>query len=239
MSEMIEETNVEQVKSAEYPEEIKNLLAKSALNQDDDSEVNKAASYFRFKSDLDTTNFTPFGVCGHYQFDNPPVLTMKDGFTFVLTPELLSKILFKIAKNRHAMSMHSSQIGLNFDFFIVRNPKLPTDYVGGEPAYETFINSTLVGLSDASETKTEIMSSYPGIYLNIERPYWADIKFKDINGEENRERVVSDWCRYFIQNYCLSRGKPFWEFASPLKRKMALKKRNKKLAKAYHINRLI
>lgn len=239
---MSESSNVEQVKdySADYPVNIKELLEKtSRVDVTDDKEIHKVAEYFRFKSDLNQETFKPFVMCGHYPFETPPVLEMTDGFTFVLTPALLSKVLWKICKQRNAVSMHAAQVGVNYDFFIIRNLRQPEDREKGEPEYEVFINSRLNGLSDEGIKGSEINSSYPGLYLNIERPKTVDVIYYDIEQNKNTERLGEDWARYYIQNYALSRGKPFWKFASKLKQDMALKKRNKKFAKEYHITRLV
>ena len=240
---MIEEsTNVEQVKDyqASYPENIKALLEKtSRVDIANDEEVRNVARYFRFQSDIDQQNFKGFKMCGHYPFESPPLLEMKDDFTFVLTPMLLSKVLWKICQERNAISMHAAQVGVNYDFFIIRNARDPDTRLDNEPEYETFINSRLNGLSDEGQKGSEINSSYPGLYLNIERPKSVDVIYYDVGGNKNTERLGDDWARYYVQNYSLSRGKPFWQFASKLKQEMALKKRNKKFAKGHEIKRLV
>lgn len=236
------DTNVEQVGDyqAGYPENIKALLEKtSRVNVNDDEEVTNVARYFRFLTDIDQKNFKGFKMCGHYPWESPPLLQMEDDFTFVLTPNLLSKILWKICQERNAVSMHAAQIGVNYDFFIIRNARQHEDRLDGEPEYETFINSRINGLSDEGQKGSEINSSYPGLYLNIERPKSVDVIYYDVDQNKNTERLGDDWARYYIQNYSLSRGKPFWMFASKLKQDMALKKRNKKFAKDAGIKRLV
>lgn len=213
----------------------------SKVDVTDEDTIRKIVKYFPFKTDLDKKNFKGFSknICGHYPFHSPPVLKMTDGFTFVLTPSILAEILFRTSKNRVGPSVHASQVGVNYDFFIIVNPKEPEKRASDEPEYETFINSSIIGLSEEGHKEREISASYPALYLNIERPVWADIKYFDVDGQENRERVQHEWSRYFIQNYCLSRGKPFWKFATKLHRDMAIKKRNKRLGKEYAVHTLI
>jgi peptide deformylase len=202
-------------------------------------DVSKLVKYFKFKTDLDKMNMTPFKLCAHYPFDKPPVLKMNDGFTFVLEASVLAEVLFKFSKDRNAPTIHASQVGVNYDFFIIVNPKAKEERADDEPEYETFINSKIVSLSEEGHKGDEISGSYPALYLKIERPVFADIIYYDVYNQENKERVKHEWSRYFVQNYALSRGKPFWKFASPLQRNIALRKRNKRLGKTYAINRLI
>jgi peptide deformylase len=202
-------------------------------------DVDKLMKYFSFRTDVDKKNMRPFKTCAHYPFDKPPVLKMEDGFVFVMEASLLAEVLYKFSKNRHAPSIHAAQVGVNYDFFIIVNPKPEAERADDEPEYETFINSSIKSLSDEGHKDREISASYPALYLNIERPVFADIIYYDIFNQENRERVQHEWSRYYIQNYALSRGKPFWKFASPLHKTMAMKKRNKRLGKAMAITRLI
>ena len=227
-------SEVEQVKEDDRQEVVDMM---KSLQQVPD--VSKLMKYFDFKTDLDKKNMKPFKVCAHYPFDKPPVLKMNDGFTFVLDANVLSEVLFKTSKQRNAPSVHASQVGVNYDFFIIVNPKPTEQRADDEPEYETFINSKIVSLSEDGHKGDEISGSYPALYLKIERPVFADIIFYDVNNRENKERVQHEWSRYFIQNYALSRGKPFWKFASPLQRNISLRKRNKRLGKTYAINRLI
>jgi len=204
------------------------------IDRDNKETIAKIASNFTFKTDL--AGFAPFKVCGHYPFHMPPILSFPDGekeFRFVLDYQLLTDILIHFCEARRGYSMHASQIGVNYDFFVIKNQ--------GEkgPKYETFINSSIVGLSETGIVEEERNESYPALYLSIDRPSYVDVVYKDDNNEESRERLDGFWARYFVQNYALSRGKPFWNFVSPLKREMAMKKRNKRLGKQYAVHRLI
>jgi peptide deformylase len=226
-------SEVEQVK--EERKEVAEMM-KSVQQVPD---VEKLMKYFSFKTDLDKKNMKPFTTCAHYPFDKPPVLKMEDGFVFVMEASLLAEVLFRMSKNRSGPSIHASQVGVNYDFFIIVNPKPVAERADDEPEYETFINSKIKALSDEGHKGREISASYPALYLNIERPVFADIIYYDVSNQEHRERVQHEWSRYYIQNYALSRGKPFWKFVSPLQKHMAMKKRNKRLGKQYAIHRLI
>ena len=213
-----------------YVNEIDNIKDVDAL---DKKLMRTLAQKFYFNTDVSKESFVPFGVVGHYNFNLPPVVTVSEDFRFILTPEILAGILNEHMEMRHCLAMHASQIGIKFDFFIVKN------ITKTGPAYETFINSNLVGLSEEGIKDWEYNPSYVGLRMKIDRPAYIDVVFRDIENNENRERLDGYWARYFVQMYLLSRGHPFWKDASKLSLAMAMKKRNKKLGKAYAVEKLV
>jgi len=165
-------------------------------------------------------DFEKWSVAGMYDFNNPPIIT-EDNYSFILDPILFSNIIENVCstKGDGNTMYHSQMMLMNYDVFCVKNP-------GHEgPEHETFFNANLLGMSEDEETKTETSALHPGLELDIKRPVACVVAYQDRNGEKCIEELHGDWCRYFLQGYELTRGRPFWKNVGDIKLHRAKKKR--------------
>ena len=172
--------------------------------------------------------FEKWSIAGLYDFNNPPLITSGD-YSFVLDPILFANILENVCatKGDGNTMYHSQMMLMNYDVFCVKNP-------GTEgPEHETFFNANLLGVSEDEETKTEASSLYVGLELDIKRPVACVVAYQDRYGEKCIEELHGDWCRYFLQGYELTKGRPFWKNVGDIKLHRAKKKRKEQFGEIW------
>lgn len=192
---------------------------KRVLTPEEREELSLYQLINRFRLITDNNkSFKGFSVSGKYDFDNYPIVQFDKDFAMVLEPKILIKILVTLCHSMRLPSLHAAQLGLKYDVFVIRLNR---------EQYAEFFNSELLGVSESGNKENEISGSFPGLSFKFERPNYVEIIYLDSNAETKEHRVDDDVARYFIQNWALTRGKTLKDFATPLQRAMAEKKRKK------------
>ena len=81
--------------------------------------------------------------------------------------------------------------------------------------------------SDEKVFMVEGCLSYPGLWLNIKRPFLIEVEYENENGEQIQNKFVDLEARVFLHEYDHMEGSNLTEKVSKLKLDMAIKKQKK------------
>jgi peptide deformylase len=88
-----------------------------------------------------------------------------------------------------------------------------------------------------TEKDKEGCLSFPGLFLNIERPSWIEVEFTDENGTVNQTRLDGISARCFLHELDHLDGIKYTELVKPLALRMARQKATKIVKKIIRGNK--
>lgn len=93
-------------------------------------------------------------------------------------------------------------------------------------------NPEIVALAEEKRTGTEGSPNLPGLWADVTRPAWADIRFLDETGREVVRRFDDLWSASVLHQIDHHQGRMFFDNLSPLKRRRLLEKHRKAKVKS-------
>jgi peptide deformylase len=93
---------------------------------------------------------------------------------------------------------------------------------------EVFFNPEIIEYSENTNMLDEGCLTYPGVYVSLKRPVSITLKYEDVNGEQREQKFSGLTSRIIQHEYDHMEGKNFLDYASTLKKALALKKARKK-----------
>jgi len=93
------------------------------------------------------------------------------------------------------------------------------------------INPKVIDVSADVMKTDEGCLSFPGLYVKIDRPTWAQVEFTDENGQTKQTRLEGLSARCFLHELDHMNGKKFTEYVGPVALQTARRKQEKLMKK--------
>ena len=103
--------------------------------------------------------------------------------------------------------------------------------IGHEDFSIACINPRIVGKSPSTKKDNEGCLSYPGLYVNIDRPDWVDVEYTDENGQLVQTRLEGVTARCFQHELDHMNGVRFTDLVGPASLMVARRKQAKLIKK--------
>jgi len=152
-----------------------------------------------------------------------PRLTEPTKIVAEVTPEV--RALYEDLRDtmfaEEGLSIAAVQIGVSTRMFLVE-AELAGKTKEDPPL--AFINPEVVWVSDEKQDSEEGCLSFPGIYIQVERPQKARVKAMDLEGKTFELEGEGLLARCLLHEYDHLTGKTMADFVGPLKKQMMKKK---------------
>lgn len=142
-----------------------------------------------------------------FDFYNPP-----------FDPVQFAQTLIKFMYEKNGIGLAANQIGVPYSIFSMR----------GSPENFVCYNPRIVDVSETLVELEEGCLTCPGVIVKIKRPQHIRVRFNTPNGDILTKKFTGMTARIFQHEIDHLNGKTFFEYMSPLKKEMLLKKTNKK-----------
>lgn len=143
--------------------------------------------------------------CVEFDFSDPPC-----------DPIELANDLNETMIANDGLGLSANQVGLEYRVFVVRTEE-------NKPL--ALFNPEIVSVSDKLISLKEGCLSFPLLYLNVKRPEWVRVRYKDQYSEIHTKRYMGVTCRVVLHEYDHMEGKVFTHVASKFESQRALRKR--------------
>ncbi len=158
---------------------------------------------------------------------------LKDGDPFLQSPTKLvedfstikdeSYKMVQIMIENKGIGLAANQVGLDKSFFVMGSE---------EEGFLTIANPIIKEISEEAVSIEEGCLSFPNLYVNITRPKEIVTRFIDMDGkEQDNIRFEGMAARVFLHEYDHLQGITFDSRVSPMRLRMAKKKRSKLVKK--------
>ena len=134
--------------------------------------------------------------------------------------------MIQFMKDSDGVGLSAPQIGINLNYFVMAQ---------GDESFAC-INPKILKVSQDNVTLQEGCLSFPGMFLDIERPSTVTTAFLDANGDLQAHEFQGMWSRIFMHEYDHLCGKLFTQYVGSVKLGRARSKA-KKLNK--QVNRIM
>jgi peptide deformylase len=129
----------------------------------------------------------------------------------------IAAILIKTMKDRNALGVSACQIGIDMAMFAT--------YVDG--VIRICVNPLIVASATNMEKQPEGCLSFPGLYLKVNRPDAAVVRYHNVDGVEVTEHLDGLSARVWLHEYDHTMGICFTDRVSKLSLDMAKRRLNK------------
>jgi peptide deformylase len=109
--------------------------------------------------------------------------------------------------------------------------------IGNEDMVIPCINPKVIRIVGAVEKNREGCLSFPGLFLNIERPLSIDVEFYDVNGKLINTTFEGLTARCFLHELDHMNGVRMVDYVKPLALKMARQKQQKLIKKVKRLQK--
>lgn len=132
------------------------------------------------------------------------------------------KAMIEFMLENNGLGLAANQIGIAKRVFVM----------GSHTAREfpkpfAVFNPKILKTSEKTLLDTEGCLSYPGLWLNIQRPEEIEVEYQDSQGKVHQTKFEGYVARCFLHEYDHLDGVCFVDIVSPLKLKLAYKKMRK------------
>lgn len=136
--------------------------------------------------------------------------------------EQLEKELCYFMLQNMGIGLAANQVGMTKQVFVMGGENIP-----GFPKPFAVFNPRIVFRSDKTVLFKEGCLSFPGLYLNIQRPEKIHVEYQNSRGDMIEAEMDGLIARCFQHEFDHLNGKCFVDIVSPLKLKLALQKLRK------------
>ena len=133
----------------------------------------------------------------------------------------LAKRLRTTMKLYSGLGLSANQCGVAERMFVI----------GTDDFQLTCLNPKLKMMSANKVKEKEGCLSYPGLFLNVERPEWIEVEFLNEHGEKQEMRLEGLTARCFMHEMDHMNGIHYTNYVKPLALKMARQKATKLVKK--------
>ena len=143
--------------------------------------------------------------CENFDFDNPP-----------FNPEEFAIELYNTMVKNDGLGLSACQVGYPYRVFTMRtNSENPM----------VLFNPRIVDVSENMVSMKEGCLSFPLLYLNVKRPDYVRIRYKEFTGETLTDTFIGMSARVALHEYDHLEGKVFTSVASSFETQRAMRKR--------------
>ena len=139
----------------------------------------------------------------------------------------LAKRLRTTMKLYSGLGLSANQCGVAERMFVI----------GADDFQLTCLNPKIKIMSANKVKEKEGCLSFPGLFLNVDRPSWIDVEFTDENGNINQVKLHGLSARCFLHELDHLNGVRYTNLVKPLALKMARQRANKLVKKIVRNNK--
>jgi peptide deformylase len=132
--------------------------------------------------------------------------------------EELSQKLLNACTALRGVGLSANQVGIENRVFVIK--------MGGYE--ECFFNPKILETSKEETLFKEGCLSQPGVFITLKRPEKVKLQYMDVKGNLKEETFAGITARIIQHEYDHMIGKNFLDYASPVKKSLALKQAKKK-----------
>lgn len=137
-------------------------------------------------------------------------------------PEKIEIEMIKVMQQYRGVGIAANQVGLDSRVFIVGSNE-----ISGFIKPQAFFNPVILRVSKEENLHVEGCLSFPGYWLKIRRPIWAEVAYQDKTGNTVEARVDGYLAKVFQHEHDHLEGICFVNRVSKLKLDMATKRLEK------------
>tara|TARA_X000000950_G_C13522391_1_gene500193 strand:+ start:26 stop:511 length:486 start_codon:yes stop_codon:yes gene_type:complete len=134
-------------------------------------------------------------------------------------PIEMKKLMVDTMLQNNGIGLSANQVNVDYQLFVMGSDS---------QSAEICINPTILQHTDDSVLEDEGCLSFPGIFVQVKRPKEILVEYYDENLVQRRQHLKDYPVKVFLHEYDHLQGICYKDRVSPLKWKMAVKKRNKR-----------
>ena len=134
-------------------------------------------------------------------------------------PIEMKKLMVDTMLQNNGIGLSANQVNVDYQLFVMGS---------NSQSAEICINPTILQHTDDSVLEDEGCLSFPGIFVQVKRPKEILVEYYDENLVQRRQHLKDYPVKVFLHEYDHLQGICYKDRVSPLKWKMAVKKRNKR-----------
>jgi peptide deformylase len=157
------------------------------------------------------------------QYEPFPLLHMPVAkFEFDSDPKILEQTMIDTMRHHRGLGLAANQVNIPYTMFTMGN-----DFVEGFIKPTLFINPTILKVSEERSLDKEGCLSFPGLWLNVERPRWIIAAYQDCDQKWNEIKVEGYMAKCFQHEFDHLHGVCYTDRVGKIKLDMAIKKMRK------------
>ena len=157
------------------------------------------------------------------QYEPFPLLHMPVAkFEFDTDPKELETLMIDTMRHHKGIGLAANQVNVPYTMFVMGN-----DFVEGFIKPTLFINPTILKVSEERILDKEGCLSFPGLWLNVERPKWIIAAYQDCDQKWNEIKIEGYMAKCFQHEFDHLHGVCYTDRVGKLKLEMAIKKMRK------------
>jgi len=157
------------------------------------------------------------------QYEPFPLLHMPLAkFEFDTDPKVLEQAMVDTMRHHKGIGLAANQVNVPYTMFVMGN-----DFVEGFIRPTLFINPTILSVSEEKTLDKEGCLSFPGLWLNVERPKWIIAAYQDCDQKWNEIKVEGYMAKCFQHEFDHLHGVCYTDRVGKVKLEMAIKKMRK------------
>lgn len=137
------------------------------------------------------------------------------------TKEIEKSMIDAMIRN-HGIGLAANQVNIPYQMFV-----MGSTHIEGFIQPTIFINPTILKVSEEKTLDKEGCLSFPGLWLNVERPKWIIAAYQDVDQKWNEIKVEGYMAKCFQHEFDHLHGVCYTDRVGRLKLEMAIKKMRK------------
>tara|TARA_E500000318_G_scaffold66992_3_gene61782 strand:+ start:228 stop:743 length:516 start_codon:yes stop_codon:yes gene_type:complete len=151
---------------------------------------------------------------------HPSLSTRLEGCSEDLDRKKIVEDLTSAMEHHQGIGLSANQIGVSERVFVMYSNIKTREVMA-------CFNPKIITESEETVVMTEGCLTYPGLWLDIERPEGIEVEFEDVNGDIQKKALFGLECRVFQHEFDHMEGTNYTKIVSRIKLDRALKRRDK------------
>ncbi len=143
-------------------------------------------------------------------------------YEFDQDTEQLKQLMIDTMIENHGIGLAANQVNIPYQMFV-----MGSTFISGFIEPTIFINPIILKVSDEKCLDKEGCLSFPGLWLNVERPKWIIAAYQDMDQKWNEIKVEGYMAKCFQHEFDHLYGVCYTDRVGKLKLEMAIKKMRK------------
>jgi peptide deformylase len=157
------------------------------------------------------------------QYEPFPLLHMPVAkYDFDQDTKLLETLMIDTMRKNKGIGLAANQVNVPYQMFVMGN-----DFIDGFIKPTIFINPTILKVSEERTLDKEGCLSFPGLWLNVDRPSWIIAAYQDIDQKWNEIKVEGYMAKCFQHEFDHLHGICYTNRVGKTKLDLAIKKMRK------------
>lgn len=143
-------------------------------------------------------------------------------YEFDQDTKLLEQSMIETMRHYRGIGLAANQVNVPYSMFVMGN-----DFIEGFIKPTLFINPTILKVSNEKTLDKEGCLSFPGLWLNVDRPTWIEAAYQDVDQNWNEIKIEGYMAKCFQHEFDHLHGVCYTDRVGKLKLEMAIKKMRK------------